>query len=202
VLLVAGGAIVVGRRGARSGALAAALLVVASLVFFYLPQVAARPGFGGAWTNPFKYLAILGGTLLIAALARKPPGAIERPAAWARLLLGAFMVLGGIQHFVYATFVVRLIPAWIPRPEFWAAFTGLALIAGGLGLQLSRTVRLAAWLSGAMIFTWFLILHLPRAAATGNPSEWSGVFESLAMSGIAFVLAGRAPAVVGPSSPR
>jgi hypothetical protein len=35
------------------------------------------------------------------------------------LLLAGFLILGGIQHFVYADFVARLVPAWIPGSHFW-----------------------------------------------------------------------------------
>jgi len=45
-----------------------------------------------------------------------------------------------------------------------------------------------------MVFIWFLILHIPRAVVapvTDNGNELSSVFESLGVSGIAFVIAYR-----------
>jgi hypothetical protein len=45
-----------------------------------------------------------------------------------------------------------------------------------------------------MIFLWVLLLHVPRAlSATPAQSrnEWIAVFEALAISGFALVLAGR-----------
>jgi uncharacterized membrane protein len=167
---------------ARPAALALAGLIALSLLFFYAPRIAARPGFGGAWTNPAKYLAILSGALLLA----NP----DRGVVLGRFFLSLFFVLGGVQHFVYESFVVTLIPAWIPGHVFWSRFAGLALLAAGFGLWQAKTARLASILSGAMIFLWFILLHIPRALASQDPLEWSGVFESLAMSGIAFMLAG------------
>jgi hypothetical protein len=45
-----------------------------------------------------------------------------------------------------------------------------------------------------MIFLWVLMLHLPRAVAAADAAsrrnEWTAVFEALAISGIAFVVAG------------
>ena len=68
----------------------------------------------------------------------------------------------------------------------------MALIAAGLGLVLEKTKRWVALLSGGMIFTSFLILHIPRAlAAPHDIVEWSSVCESLAFSGMAFLLAAR-----------
>jgi hypothetical protein len=43
-----------------------------------------------------------------------------------------------------------------------------------------------------MIFLWFIMLHIPRAIAdphSGNGNEWTSVFEALAFSGIAFLMA-------------
>jgi hypothetical protein len=52
--------------------------------------------------------------------------------------------------------------------------------------------RLASLLVGVMIFLWVLMLHIPRAIAdpyTNVGNEWASVFEALAFSGIAFMLA-------------
>lgn len=182
VVLIGIGLAIVFDMRARTAALTLAGLIALSLLFFYVPRIAARPGFGGSWTNPAKYLAILSGALLIADR--------DRGLLAARFFLSLFFVLGGIQHFVYESFVVTLIPAWIPGHVFWSRFAGVALLAAGLGLWYPKTARLAAILAGVMIFLWFLMLHIPRAFSSRDPLEWSGVFESLAMSGIAFLLAG------------
>src|SRR5262249_56813851 len=103
----------------------------------------------------------------------------------------------GMQHFLFAPFVDTLVPTWIPpSARFWTCFAGVALIAGGVGMMVPKTRRLAAALSGLMIFLWVLVLHIPRALAASESqlrNEWTAVFEALAMSGIALVLAGTAP---------
>ena len=103
------------------------------------------------------------------------------------------MISSGIQHFLFAQFVKTLVPAWIPPDQsFWTYFAAVALIAGGAGLMVPRTTRLAAALSGLMIFLWVLLLHIPRALgapdAAQAQNEWTAVFEALAFSGIAFML--------------
>lgn len=93
------------------------------------------------------------------------------------------------QHFVYTEFVVSLIPGWFPRDSvFWTFFAAFALLAGGIGLWVPRTARLAALLVGIMVFSWFWIIHVPRTLQT--VSDNMAVFEALAVSGIAFVIAG------------
>ena len=78
----------------------------------------------------------------------------ESLVIWGRLCLGAFMTLCGIQHFIYVPFVASLLPTWIPGAVFWTYFAAVALIAGGIGIVVPQLTRLAAVLSGAMIFSW------------------------------------------------
>jgi cytochrome c oxidase assembly factor CtaG len=48
-------------------------------------------------------------------------------------------------------------------------------------------------LVGAMIFTWLLVLHIPRGITMNDQNEWTAVLEALAFSGIAFALVARPP---------
>jgi uncharacterized membrane protein len=160
----------------------------------------AKPEVGFLWTNPCKVLALLAGAILLTASI--PEDEVERPSALARLgqrllplapvFLGGFLLLAGVQHFVYADFVAQLVPAWIPQTRFWVYFTGIALVAGGLGMLIPKTARLAATLSGIMIFLWVVLLHIPRAVTQKSAGETAGIFEALALSGVAWLLAARA----------
>jgi uncharacterized membrane protein len=40
--------------------------------------------------------------------------------------------------------MVRMVPPWVPNPEFVVTFTGICEIAGAIGLLLPRTRRAAA----------------------------------------------------------
>jgi uncharacterized membrane protein len=96
----------------------------------------------------------------------------------------------GVQHYVYREFVDRLVPAWLPATRFWTLFAGASLVAGGLGVLVPRTARLAATLSALMIFLWVLMLHIPRAFAEPEHAfETAGVFEALALSGVSLIVA-------------
>jgi uncharacterized membrane protein YphA (DoxX/SURF4 family) len=206
VLVVLGLAILSGRRTRPASSLLGAMILL-DVVLLYAPQMVWNPGIdhpflrGFMWTNPLKALALVGGAAMIAAL----PGE-DRPLAalvrrFARLgplgawFLAIFLFVCGTQHFAYADFVTSLVPAWIPAPRFWTYFAGVALMAGGVGILVPRTSRLAAALSALMIFLWVLLLHIPRALAGPNhANETAGVFEALALSGVALIVAGtRAP---------
>lgn len=187
---------------ARAAALWLGSVILLSVVLLYLPRLAADPHNGGLWTNVGKALTLAGGALIAAKTlpGAKPLSANPSPSsvatAWlekviplGRYFLSFFLILCGIQHFIYPQFVMTLVPAWIPGALFWTYFAGVALIAGGLGIVISRTARLAAALTGLMVFLWLLLLHLPRALADlHNANETTAVFEALAVSGIAVML--------------
>jgi len=98
-----------------------------------------------------------------------------------------------MMHFVYLDFVVQMVPAWMPGRSFWAYFTGMALLAGGVGINLPLTARVAALLTGLMVFLWVVMLHLPRAFASWPESgETAAIFEALALSGMPLLLAASA----------
>lgn len=199
-VFIAVGVALIARRQARIASIAAALLIFLWALLRHIPAVAADSFLAPTWTAAGKALTFFGGALAIAATL--PPVAGRRHEALAklvnrrseliilgRLCLGVFLLITGAQHFIYTSFVASLIPAWFPGdPVFWTYFAGVALIAGGTGLLLPWTAATAALLSGVMVFSWFWIIHVPRAFV--SVSDGIAVYEALAVSGIAFVVAG------------
>lgn len=185
VLLIAIGIAIAVGRGARVALILLGAMIVLSILFLHLPKALSDPGTGFMWTNPCKALAMLGGVIVLAGSERLRP--------LGPLFFASFLILGGIQHFVYADFVAGLVPAWIPGARYWVYFTGIALIAGGVGILVPKTSRLAATMVGIMILLWVVLLHIPRAMAKYDAGEIAGVFEALALSGVAFMLGRFAP---------
>ena len=150
----------------------------------------------GAWTNTLKEMALAGGAWM-AALSfgdegAEPPEWLERALPLGRYLFAAMLVIFGVDHFLYPKFVASLVPGWVGGAMFWTYFAGVALITGGLGMLVKRVAWLASLMVGVMIFLWVLMLHIPRAIAdpyTYVGNEWASVFEALAFSGMAFMLA-------------
>jgi len=198
VLIAAGCAIATDRR-ARLAACVLAALIAVSLVLVQVPRIVASPWVGYVWTNPLKAVALAASGGLVAAGSRAggaSPGEhrIASLEALGLFCLALFLLVAGIQHFVYADFVTALVPSWMPGQRAWTYLTGVALFAGGTGILIPRTSRLAATLSGAMIFLWVLMLHIPRAVAgPDHANETAGVFEALALCGIALMIAGTRP---------
>ncbi|MCR8561372.1 hypothetical protein KXD93_27210 [Mucilaginibacter sp. BJC16-A38] len=156
----------------------------------------------GSWTNALKELVLAGGAFAVAgtypvseADDQKTPSLIwllEKLIPFGGTFLSITMILFGVAHFLYPTFVAPLVPAWIPSHLFWTYFAGVALIAAGVGIILKIQLKLAALLLGAMIFIWLLVLHIPRTIADpygDKGNELTSVFEALGFSGIAFIVA-------------
>jgi uncharacterized membrane protein len=211
-LIVAAGLAMLGRWHARAAAILVGLLILAWALLRNIPVAATDSLFAGSWTRAGKALALFGGAFAVAGTL--PPLKGARNPTLLRLMnlsaefivlgrigLGIFLISAGVQHFKFTEFVVTLIPAWFPgNPTWWVQFAGAALLAGGFGLLVWQTARWAALMSGLMVFSWFWIVHIPRVFV--SESDGIAVFEALAVSGIAFVIAGfldRASAT--PSSP-
>jgi uncharacterized membrane protein YphA (DoxX/SURF4 family) len=192
----------------RKGRLAAFL--ISALIFFF-SVLRHLPNFMNDWVNAYKSLALLGGSLIIASSfprqdVTKDSG-FKGKERWKKALitigcifLAAFFIASGYAHFKFADFVETFIPSYIPFHVFWTYFCAICLLAGGVGLLIPQTRRLAALLSGFMILGWFLLLHIPRFIANINDaSDRMGLFESFTFVGIFFVLAGILP---GPENKR
>lgn len=180
-------------RTARMAALGLGWQTLLAAVLLALPPALTHEAWGGEWTNAGKAFALGGGAFVVAASLTGGAGnsVLAKLLPLGRVGLSGFMFLGGIQHYLWAQNVSRLVPTWIPGPIFWTYLAGTALMAGGIGMLLRPTARLAAWLSARMIFTWIIVLHAPRVAANlHNANEATAMFEALAFSGIALLVAG------------
>ena len=147
-LVVIGLAIASGRMVRPAASLLAAMLLV-DLLFLYAPTLVATPGMdypflrGFMWTNPLKVLALVGGAALLVTRSGSDSSmlsalteAVAKLEPLAVPFLALFLVVCGIQHFVYSDFVTTLVPtldaryrasgpisrAWRSWPEAWVSW--------------------------------------------------------------------------------
>ena len=190
IILIASAATLLLNKGVRIAMLLLGGLLFSLFLFRYLPYellVDPKGGQIGAWNNALKELSISGSAFIIAGTFPD-----TRTAGIGRIFYSIMLILFGIEHFLFAGFVKSLVPSWIPGDLFWTYFTAVALIGSGVAIILRIKVKLVATLLGIMVFIWFLVLHIPRAVVapvTDMGNELSSVFESLWVSGIAFVIA-------------
>ena len=62
-----------------------------------------------------------------------------------RLLAGPFFVAAGTLHFTHTRMYQRTMPPYVPAHREMVLASGVAEIAGGLGLMHPRTRRAAGW---------------------------------------------------------
>jgi uncharacterized membrane protein len=62
-----------------------------------------------------------------------------------RWVLAVFMVAAGVNHFISPDAYVAMVPETLPAHLLLVQLSGVAEIAGGLGLLVPATRRLAAW---------------------------------------------------------
>ena len=212
IVLIIAGLVICFRKNARTVSL---FLGLGFLLFFccfhMIYQIFISPDtlIPGSWTNPFKELAFSGGAFCIAGSYAAPGGLpkTRQPSFSANLIklgplfFSLMLVLFGIDHFLYAPFVAGLVPAWIPGHRFWTYFAGIALIGAGLCIGLKIQVRLVGVLLAVMLLLWVFLLHIPRAVADPSAdkgNELTSVFEALAFSGIAWIIAFTTPRTAKP----
>ena len=153
----------------------------------------------GEWENAEKELALSSGAFVIAGcFSEKNENPLIRFLGklipFGAIFFSITMISFGIDHFLYAKDASDYVPSWVPNHLFWTYFAGTALIGSGLAIILKIKPGLIAALLGTMIFTWFIILHIPRVIASpvaDMGGEVTSAFLALAYSGIAFVIAGK-----------
>ena len=62
-----------------------------------------------------------------------------------RTLCGPFFVVAGGMHFVIPKAYKRIVPPYLPAADFLVAASGVAEIAGGVGLMVPATRQRAGW---------------------------------------------------------
>lgn len=199
LIMIVTGLSIFSTKWVRFAALFSAAIIFAWALLRHIPIVVADQLLGGAWTQLGKAIVFLSGILAIAGSYPKENyrgflasvvNTREKFIQFGKISLGLYLILCGIQHFLFTEFVASLIPPLIPWAEFWTYFAGICLIAGGIGILIPATSKLAALFSGLMIFSWVFIVHIPLAVTgfAGNNREWISVFEAFAISGLAFYL--------------
>src|SRR5215213_1572661 len=62
-----------------------------------------------------------------------------------RFLAGPVFVLAGVLHFTHARFYKAIMPDYLPAHDELVVASGVAEIAGGIGLMAAPTRRAAGW---------------------------------------------------------
>lgn len=101
---------------------------------------------------------------------------IARTAAL--ILLGLFFIAAGLNHFIHPDFYVRMIPGWLPVHADLVRVSGICEIAGGIGVLIPQTRRLAAFGLTALLIAVFpanvqMAMHPELYADIGSATSFA-----------------------------
>ncbi len=201
VILILAGICIVFKIKIRPVSFLLGFMLLLIFCFYYIPyQFIVNPNYKHLleWDNAGKELALAGGAFVIASCFFEKTknilnGFSEKLMRYGSILFSIPIVTFGLLHLLYAKDVSTLVPRWVSYPVFWTYLAGIGLMGSGIAIILKIKPGVIAALLGAMIFIWFIILHVPRvinAPVTDLEGEVTSAFLALAYSGTAFVIAG------------
>jgi uncharacterized membrane protein len=119
--------------------------------------------------------------------------AIDHLPTLGRVFFGLAIAAFGVQNFIYADGVFGLepIPGWVSVKAAWAYLSGLLLLGSGAAVSAGTYTRPAATVIGGVLSVWLFGLQVPRLLlAPQSGGAWTTTFETLALCGAAWVIAG------------
>lgn len=199
IYIVTGGLIIMGKKYHAISLIMGAVFL-GLLVFAHLPAfVAAGIENSDTWVKMNKVLALSGGFFLVAQI--NPPNFKNRIliALYQFAPIGMYLYAGmlynfGVGHFVNRIGISRMVPKFIPFPEFWTFMGGVALMGGAISIFTRYKMKPVMLLLAAVLFIWLVVLHCYYAVLYPKWNEgenFVGVITCLAFCGIALLIAER-----------
>lgn len=204
MLLAAATSLTVGKCVRLSTALLG-LMFFLFVCLVYMPFALVHPHDRLGWAYVLRDLSFAGGTWALAGLHSR--ASWPRQSAWfilfGRSVLAIAAVYFAVQHFRYPGFAPgvpseKLTPSWVPFTNVWAYLSGAVLLAGGIGLALNKSSRLAAASIGALMIALTLLLYLITLITPGSSSlqfndAINDVADTLLYGGAALAVASALP---------
>jgi uncharacterized membrane protein len=108
---------------------------------------------------------------------RSTDASSSAPLTRQRRILAALFIAAGLAHFVVPTFFDAIVPpwlpAWLPAPRVLVYVSGVAELAGGLGVLLPAVRVVAGWgLLALLIAVFPANVHMLREALANGSSIW------------------------------
>ena len=97
---------------------------------------------------------------------------------WGAVAIGVFYVAAGVAHFAATQMYMRAVPAYLPAPRALVLVSGVAEIAGGVGVMIPGTRQAAAWGLVLLLLAVFpanvwMAMHAERFAEIPQWALWA-----------------------------
>lgn len=108
-----------------------------------------------------------------------------------RILFCVPFLVFGFFHFMGASNMAGMVPAWLPGGVLWVYLTGAGLIAAPIAVLTGKKAVLACQLLALMLLSFVLTIHLPGFMAGGEMAQLSmaGMLKDTVMAGGALLMA-------------
>ncbi|SEL38474.1 Uncharacterized membrane protein [Chitinophaga rupis] len=174
VVLIGAGVLIASGKKYNNLSLLMGILFFLLFLFGHLPRVLSTGSLSNYWVNLNKILALSGGFLVVSTISPPKPGhrlleLVARTGPWGKYLFAIMLFNFGIGHFISLEGVSRLVPKYIPFPQFWTFLGGVALVGSAISIFSNYKVKLILLLLGLNLFIWLLSLHLYYAI---NFPQW------------------------------
>jgi len=142
------------------------------------------------WSMSAAIVALLAIALWTARNEIAKAHGIDKIVALTPVCFAVALAAFGAEHFAGVSFMLRLVPPYMPWRVFWVYFVGVALIAAALSIATQIQVRWSGLLLGIMMFLFVAMLYLPSAIKSGARLTWTIASRESAFGGGGWVLAG------------
>lgn len=164
LLIGAGFLIAIGKKYSKLSLLMGILFFLLFL-FGHMPVFLSAGSFNNYWVNLNKILALSGGFLVVSTINPPNPGnrlmeLLARIGPLGKYLFAIMLYNFGVGHFNNLKGVSRLVPKYIPFPQFWTFLGGVTLMGAAISIFSNYKVKPIMLLLGLNLFTWLLLLHL------------------------------------------
>lgn len=140
------GAGLLSRRAANPAAIILLIYLIVWTALFKLPFIIRAPLVEVSYQSTGENLVLIAAAWVFYAQTSLrqafPAGKLGFRTAY--LLYGLALIAFGFSHFVYLNLTAPLVPAWLPKPVFWAYLTGGIYLATGIALITGFQARAGA----------------------------------------------------------
>ena len=197
LILIAGGISLLIDRVALQGSIVIGILFLLLFIFPHLLKLFSDFSNPGEWTVAAETLALCSGAFIMIPLLIEKSNSIVKSnpilkgiVKLAPYVFALTLIVFAVQHYLYADFISKIVPSWIPAPLFITYLVMVVFILTSFNIFLNRRKRESAIVFGTMFLIMFALLHVPRVLNNlYTETEWTSMFIALAMSGIGFMLA-------------
>jgi len=196
VLLIGSGSLIAVGKEFNTVSLVMGVVFLGLFLFGHLPWSLSGGSLNQYWVNTNKIIALAGGFLVMSAIdapsyGNRPMQLLAKLGPLGKYLFAIMLYNFAVGHYANLEGISKIVPKYIPFPEFWTFLGGVALMGSAISIFSGFKVRAVTLLLALNLFIWLLLLHLYYTVLYPNWQEgenFIGTLTCLAFCGTALVI--------------